>query len=405
MKAEPVLILGSGLTALGVLRSLARKGVRAYSVCHSNELAAKSRWHLPAPRFEGRVPGPGELREYLGALSFPSAVLFPCSDDWTRAVAELPEDLKSRFPASISCARVIAAMTDKWQFAELLEKLNIARPKTILVRSREELAALPDAAFEDMFLKPLDSQKFSGQTGSKAFQLASRRDALAIMNKLEQGGMGFPILLQEYVPGPANRYFLVDGFRDCKGESQALIARQRHRMYPAPFGNSTLSETIPLGQVEGAIDSLERIWATTKYRGIFDAEFKYDERDGKLKIVEINARPWWFVEFASRCGVNLCWMAYCDALGLPVEAVTTYPAGRRCVYGLYDFRAHRTAAPGLRGIPKWIGSLRGASEIVYSWDDPGPALALAQRVVRELSARAVRGLRSSFQPAATLLDT
>ena len=333
------------------------------------------------------------------------AVLFPCSDDWTRAVAELPEDLKRRFPASIASARTIATITDKWRFAQLLEELNIARPKTILVRSHEELAALADGAFEDMFLKPLDSQKFSGHTRSKAYQLTSRGDALAIMNKLQQSGMGFPILLQEYVPGPANRYFLVDGFRDYQGKTQALIARQRHRMYPAPFGNSTLSETISLQQVKGGIDSLERIWAATNYRGIFDAEFKHDERDGKLKMVEINARPWWFVEFASRCGVNLCGMAYCDALGLPVEAVTAYASGRRCVYGLYDFRAHRAEVPGPSGIPQWVGSLKGASDIVYSWDDPAPAFALARRVARKLCARAVRGLRSPFQRAATLVDT
>jgi predicted ATP-grasp superfamily ATP-dependent carboligase len=154
-------------------------------------------------------------------------------------------------------------------------------------------------------------------------------------------------------------------------------------MYPAPFGNSTLSETIPLNQVQGAIDTLERIWSATQYCGVFDAEFKYDERDGQFKIVEINARPWWFVEFATRCGVNLCQMSYRHALGLPVEPIRTYPTGRRCFYMLYDFAAHRSMEPGLRGYLRWVRSIKGCDEIIYRWDDSGPALSLAVRTARK----------------------
>jgi len=158
-------------------------------------------------------------------------------------------------------------------------------------------------------------------------------------------------------------------------------------MYPAPFGNSTFSETIPLDQVQGAVDTLERIWSATSYSGVFDAEFKYDERDGQFKIVEINARPWWFVEFASRCGVNLCKMSYRHALGLPVEPIMTYPAGRRCSYLLYDFAAHRSMEPGLQGFLRWIRSIVGCDEIIYCGDDPVPALSLSIRTARKQCAR------------------
>ena len=384
----PALIFGSGLTALGVLRSLGRLGLPTYSVCDAGDLATKSRWYRPAPELQERMPAPSELAVYLEGLPFQTAVLIPCSDHWTRAIAELPSNLRDRYPASIASAATIEIMTDKRRFAEMLEREGVPRPKTIALQSYEELSALPDSSFEKMFLKPLDSQKFSNLTGTKAFQLESRRHALAIMADMERNGKdGFPILLQEYIPGPASSYFLVDGFVDRHGQSPGLIARRRHRMYPSPFGNSTFSETIPLEQVQGAIDSLERIWSATKYCGVFDAEFKYDERDAQFKIVEINARPWWFVEFASRCGVNLCQMSYRHALGLPVESITSYPAGRRCSYMLYDFAAHRSMEPGLRGFSRWIRSLKGCDEIIYCWDDPGPALSLYVRTARKQCAR------------------
>lgn len=334
------------------------------------------------------MPAPAELTAYLNTLPFQKAVLIPCSDHWTRAIAELRADLRDRYPASVASANTVDIMADKWRFAEMLEREDVPRPKTIALHSYEELSALPDSSFENMFLKPLDSQKFSNLTGTKAFQLESRRHALALMADMERNGKdGFPILLQEYIPGSAGSYFLVDGFVDRRGRTLGLIARRRHRMYPAPFGNSTFSETISLDQVKGAADTLERIWSATKYCGVFDAEFKYDERDGQFKIVEINARPWWFVEFATRCGVNLCQMSYRHALGLPVEPVTTYPAGRCCSYILYDFAAHRSLEPGLRGFLNWIRSVKGCDEIVYCRDDPGPALSLAARTARKQCAR------------------
>jgi D-aspartate ligase len=395
----PVLILGSGLTALGVLRSLGRAGLSAYSVCHSGELAAKSRWYRPASQFKGRVPLPEELAEYLGSMTWPpKAVLMSCSDDWTRAVAELPEDLKGRYPASIATARVIAIMTDKAQFAQMLDREDVPRPKTIAVQSLEELSALPDSSFENMFLKPLDSQTFSLQTGSKAFQIESRGHALRIMAHIQSNGTaGFPILLQEYIPGPADRYFLIDGFVDRDGQNLALFARRRYRMYPPPFGNTTLSETVPLDHVQKAIKSIQRILSATKYRGIFSAEFKYDDRDGQFKIVEINARPWWFVEFASRCGVNVCRMSYGDALGLQVEPITSYAAGRRCVYMFYDFAAHRSEDPGVRGFVRWIRSLKGAEEIVYCLDDPGPGMSFLLHILRRLFTTIIGSLRWPWQ--------
>jgi len=330
------------------------------------------------------MPVPAELAAYLETLRFQKVVLIPCSDHWTRAIAQLPTHLRDRYPASVASAATVDIMTDKWRFAEMLERENLPRPKTIALHSYGELSGLPESSFENMFLKPLDSQKFSQLMGTKAFQLESRNHALAIMAEVERSGKdGFPILLQEFIPGPAGSYFLVDGFVDRHGQTLGLIARRRHRMYPAPFGNSTLSETIRLDQVQGAIDTLERIWSATRYCGVFDAEFKYDERDGQFKIVEINARPWWFVEFATRCGVNLCQMSYRDALGLPVEPIRTYPAGRRCFYMLYDFAAHRSLEPGLRGYFRWIRSVKGCDEIIYRWNDPGPALFLAVRTARK----------------------
>ena len=84
-------------------------------------------------------------------------------------------------------------------------------------------------------------------------------------------------------------------------------------------------------------------------------------------------RPWWYVEFAALCGVDVCALAYRDALGLPVEAPAAYRTGRTCVLPGADVRAFRTVRreSGL-GLVPWLRSWSGASHTVWRLDDPLP---------------------------------
>ena len=55
----PVIVLGSGLTGIGVIRSLGRAGHEVYSICGPNEPPTQSRWCRPFPKaLESRfIPG------------------------------------------------------------------------------------------------------------------------------------------------------------------------------------------------------------------------------------------------------------------------------------------------------------------------------------------------------------
>jgi predicted ATP-grasp superfamily ATP-dependent carboligase len=199
----PALAFGSGLTALGVLRSLHASGITVFSSCPPGDLPSKSRWYRPAPTFGRAAPQPEQLPEYLDSLPIRHAVLFPCADDWARAIADLPTYLRRRFPASISSPSVIETMTDKWRFFTFAECIGIPRPETLRVDSMEELEAVEEAACRNRFLKPVDSQEFSRKNRVKAFQIDGKEHALEIMEKVRRTtGGGFPILLQEYIPGP-----------------------------------------------------------------------------------------------------------------------------------------------------------------------------------------------------------
>ncbi len=295
-----------------------------------------SRWYRAAPpRAEGV-----SLAEYLSALPIPRALLVPCSDNWVTAIAELEPGLRDRFPACVPPVAVVETLVDKLRFAEAMQAAGVPHPHTEAIGSVADLERVPALVLSGTtFLKPRDSQRFFARFNVKGFRVASRDDAVARLREIEAAG--FSVVLQEYVPGPASRHYYVEGFVDVHGVARIWFARRRLRMYPADFGNSTYFASVRLEEVSGATASMEALLAHLHYRGIFSAEFKRDDRDGEFKLLEVNARPWWYVDFAVRAGADVVG-AYCrDALGLPVEAVTRYRVGATCMYPYYDYYASR----------------------------------------------------------------
>jgi len=366
----PIIALGSGITLAATLNVLRKAGVVTYAACPENDFVRNSRWFKPLPNAGDLCPD--TFLSTLEALPFSNAVLLPCSDDWLRAVVNLPPDLAKRFPSSI--AGVAETLIDKLKFSQLLDRLCIPHPHTCVIESIEDLDEIKNV--NGAILKPLSSAEFSARYGVKGYIVRSRAEARRVLHQLE-----LPILAQEFVPGPPNTGYFLDGFRDQRGEIRALFARRRIRMYPPKLGNSTFITSISLEEVREAAFSLEYLLEAIQYRGIFSAEFKFDSRDRTFKLIEINARPWWYVEFAANCGADVCSMAYRDALNLPVESIRGYQIGRNCVFAANDFRSWR----GLDDQPSLFSLLHrwlGADATPFHWNDPGLAFSYIRQNVR-----------------------
>jgi len=380
----PVLIFGSHLAALGVLRVLARRGITAYVADDTSNVIVRSRWYRPAERSLRETADPAVLAEYLRSLSLPTAILIACSDQWALAVSGLPADVRERFPASIAPHVAVEQFVDKDRFRELVDHLDIPRPRTMVIRDPADLAAASDEELSMGFLKPTESQAHNRRFKTKGFFIESREHALGLVEQAREAGITF--MLQEYIPGGTANTFIVDGFVDRHGDIRALHARRRIRMEPPKLANTCCDVTIPLDDVAACIPALRTLLAATRYRGVFMIEFKFDERDGRFKIIELNARPFWLVGHVERAGVDLPWMSYLDAQGLDVPKVAGYQVGRYGMYENLDAAAiGRALAGGRRPDGPVLKPWLFGDKALFWWSDPMPALGgLGQTVRRRL---------------------
>ena len=172
MKLPPV-VLGGGITGLGVIRSLGKAGLQPYLACEPGDFASQSRW------VRGRTL---ELRDTLDIESFiaaltasrlESAVLIPCSDQWCHAVVELPDAASQRYATSMPSRATVEMLLDKWLLSRTLEQLGVPHPATYAVTDEAQLAEVTPP----IFLKPRSSGHFFDAFKRKAGDsaIATRR--------------------------------------------------------------------------------------------------------------------------------------------------------------------------------------------------------------------------------------
>lgn len=372
--AVPAILFGSTYTVLGTARSLGRHGIHVYCASEGLGYMTSSRW---CHEIDGqpKVVEFSSLSAALRTLSLERAVLFPCSDHWVTGIAHLDPQLKAQFPCVISPARTIDILLNKGKLALELQKYQFPAPLTMRVSTEADLDQWPKDRWPISFLKPCDSQKFMSLFYKKALRVSSHDEARHWMLKIM--AVGVDVVLQEYVPGPASRHYFLDGYVDSHGELKTLFARQRLRMFPLDFGDSCCLLSVRLDSLGSLPERFATLLKQLDYRGIFSAEFKHDPRDNEYRLLEINARPWWFISYAADCGVNVATMAYNDALGREVPKVTEYKIGAGLVSLTNDKRAcWALLKKGKLSIFHWIWSWLTYRKLVFNWDDPAPSLAL-----------------------------
>ncbi len=134
-----------------------------------------------------------------------------------------------------------------------------------------------------------------------------------------------------------------------------------------------------------------RLLRELRFHGVSQVEFKRDPRDGRFRLMEVNARHWKWHGLAARCGVNLSYAAYRDAIGDPYIARRQQDGVKWIVVNKDVPLALMEIARRRRSAPAYVRSLRGTRmDGLHAFDDPLPGLLNAGTAVKQVLTRAPR---------------
>jgi D-aspartate ligase len=217
------------------------------------------------------------------------------------------------------------------------------------------------------------NERFVRVTRAKAWRADSPAELRELVAKAQSIVPAGETMVQEHIPGGGeSQYACCAFFKD--GEAVLLLFARRRRQHPWEFGRaSTFVEAVEASQelAEHSPNVLRQI----DYYGLAEVGFKYDAREGRFKLLDLNARTWGYHTLGSAAGVDFSAGLYADQIGRQVERQRARPGVSwvRLVTdlptGASDLFARRLAASYLR-------SLRAAdTEAVWDSRDLRPWLA------------------------------
>jgi D-aspartate ligase len=295
------LIVGGAHGGLALARSLGRRGIPVCFVTDDHPIASYSRYvgrsfHWSGPDDDGAI-------ELLKAIArdhhLEGWVLIAAGDAELRVLSQHHADLSSVYRVTCPPWETVRWTHDKRLTYERAASLGIDFPRCYNPRDLQELAEL-DCRFP-VVLKPTVREQRNAFTRAKAWRVDDRAELLARYQEAASMVGERAIVLQELIPGGGSSQFSYAAVWQGGAPVASLVAR-RTRQYPIDFGyTSTFVETIEQNDVEEAAC---RFLKSIDYSGLVEVEFKRDHRDGRYKILDVNARAWTWNALGSIAGID-----------------------------------------------------------------------------------------------------
>jgi D-aspartate ligase len=379
-------------SGLGVIRSLGRRGIPVFALDPELEQIGMSSRFCDRRQCPSVEESEDANIEFLTALacSLPEKpVLFTTGDNTLHAYARREDVLRKSLRLTTPGNIVIRKTAEKDELFRTACDTGVAVPKTFAPNSSDEVRAIAASFAFPCLIKPIRSNVWHGQQaqqilreiagGSEKSIVAETPEALLEAYRVI-AAVDPRLIISEVIPGEDRDLLYFAFYRSADGRIWHFSGR-KERVTPAHFGSASYVVSIQDADLERiSIGFLEKL----NYRGLGGLEFKRDARDGKLKLIELNARYGLWDALGQRCGVDTAYMAYLDAIGEKLPDPARARTGVKWISISRDLSALRGyRREGSLGIRDWVQTLAGEKMwAVFAWDDPLPAFTAMLRFSR-----------------------
>jgi len=286
-------------------------------------------------------------------------------------------------------------VTEKHTCATMLAAGGVQIPKTFACLSHAEVEAVVEGVPYPCVYKP--TTKDYGQTfyarhaGEKAVSVGDPGTLRRLLH--QELDAGFRLVVQERVEFASVHdeipcYVYVDEDHRIRMAATAV----KHTIQPHPYGTATV---LYLTWHPELLEHAQRVATALRWRGILMIEFIRDLKDGMWKVIEVNGRPWLFVDFFRRFGLNYLQYlgddlrgdtSHWPALRVPTpEVLAQQPVHVSLPKAIEPVLAQLDRAPRVEDVVAFLDQLPGAKTLTFlDPTDPKPGHAELEALARQV---------------------
>ena len=239
-------------------------------------------------------------------------LLISSNETYAEFIVKNKDKLSNQYVYNYPSLNIIKSLIDKENFYKTYENSDLCFPKTIYYDVKESSNLVIDFDFP-IILKPADVVSYGHvdfEGKNKIYKIETKSELDSVVKRIKTSGYKGTLIIQEYIPGDDSHLFDSVVYSDKSGKVKlvtfAQIGLQEHTKHMV--GNAAVlinGLNTFAGDVSACVEDIKKFMEDIKYQGFAEFDLKYDERDKKFKVLEINARQGRSSYYLSGLGYNL----------------------------------------------------------------------------------------------------
>lgn len=217
-------------------------------------------------------------------------ILMGCTDEYAEFIIDFRDTLSKKYITPYIDSELKDKLIEKESFYDMCEEKGLYYPKTYIFSKGDTIT---DFEFSyPVIIKPSDSVlywKYPFEGMNKVYTAQNKEEFVAITNKIYEGKYDKNLIIQDFIPGDDSNMRVLTCYSDRNGLVKMMclghVLLEEHT--PTAIGNhAAIITEYDEELMNGIKDFLEDI----DYVGYSNFDIKFDTRDGKYKLFEINLR-------------------------------------------------------------------------------------------------------------------
>ncbi len=262
-----------------------------------------------------------ELKKILEEFKdkYDKLIVVPCSDYYAAMLSRHQDEFEGLIANRFISAKLLDLLDTKDKFYALCEKYGMDYPKTVVASPEERIHAIDSLPFGfPIVVKPENSNatdylhaKFEGK--KKVFFFDSREEYIKVMESMNASDYKGKIIIQEFIEGGDEEMRVMNSCSGSDGKVRAMCLGQPILEEYAPKTLGNYAAIISRSDRE-LYEKVKKFLEDIGYVGFSNIDMKYDRKNKRYVMFEINPRLGRSSYFVRGAGINMMKVLVDDAV-------------------------------------------------------------------------------------------